>query len=144
MKTQQLKLEFITSYDVQSQLNQNQELIGAKFTKKCSICKEHKVITDFKICNTTPKKIHYKHFCKSCDNKINRDRREIRKNAPPQTEQCELCGKVCKTYLDHCHDTLVFRGWLCNECNTGLGSFKESAELLQKAIIYLKPNETTY
>ena len=141
MKTQQLKLECITNLDAQSQQNLNQDLTGAKSTKQCNICKEFKLLNNFKISNTTPRKIHYKSFCKSCANKISKECREIRKNAPPQTEQCELCGKVCKTYLDHDHLTLSFRGWLCNECNTGLGKFNDDIQLLQKAITYLSPNE---
>lgn len=36
-----------------------------------------------------------------------------------------------------CHKTGVFRGWLCNNCNFGLGQFKDSHELLQNAIAYL-------
>ena len=143
MKTQQLTLECITSYAAQLQQKQSQETTGAKSTRQCSLCKDFKLLSDFKISNTTPKKIHYKSFCKSCDSKISKDRREIRKNAPPQSEQCDLCGKVCKTYLDHCHNSLLFRGWLCNECNTGLGKFNEDTNLLKKAITYLNPNETT-
>ena len=141
MKTQQLTLECITNLDAQSQLNPNQDLTGAKSTKQCNICKEFKLLNNFKISNTTPRKIHYKNFCKSCDSQITKERKKIRENAPPQTKKCQLCGKVCKTHLDHCHTTLSFRGWLCNECNTGLGSFKEDIQLLQKAITYLSPNE---
>ncbi len=30
------------------------------------------------------------------------------------------------------------RDWLCYACNTGLGKFRDSIELLQKALEYLK------
>lgn len=40
--------------------------------------------------------------------------------------------------LDHCHDTEIFRGWLCSNCNTGLGSFKDDVDKVYKAYKYLK------
>ncbi len=60
-------------------------------------------------------------------------------------EQKGLCA-ICATPLklgvgghatDHCHATKKFRGLLCMLCNTGLGKFKDSPELLAKAIDYL-------
>lgn len=39
--------------------------------------------------------------------------------------------------VDHCHETGKVRGLLCSKCNTALGSFKDSKELLRKAIQYL-------
>lgn len=40
--------------------------------------------------------------------------------------------------VDHCHQTGKVRGLLCGNCNTGLGFLKDSTELLQSAIQYLK------
>lgn len=53
-----------------------------------------------------------------------------------------LCG-ICQTpiskpCIDHCHITGKVRGLLCYCCNTALGKFRESPELLQKALNYLK------
>ncbi len=39
---------------------------------------------------------------------------------------------------DHCHKTGKIRGLLCNNCNTGLGMFKENAMLLENAANYIK------
>ena len=57
------------------------------------------------------------------------------------------CCKVCGTddpgggrgrfQVDHNHTTGKVRGLLCIGCNTGLGSFKDSVEVLSKAITYL-------
>lgn len=47
---------------------------------------------------------------------------------PQQTREapkdCELCGRHPKGQvldLDHCHVSGEFRGWLCRQCNHGLG-----------------------
>ena len=40
--------------------------------------------------------------------------------------------------LDHCHDTETFRGWVCSNCNTGLGAFKDDVEKITKAKNYLE------
>ena len=56
---------------------------------------------------------------------------------------CLICNKKetlhKRKYLciDHNHDTGEVRGLLCSNCNRGLGSFKDSKNLLKGAIIYL-------
>jgi len=46
-------------------------------------------------------------------------------------------GKSRKLAVDHCHTTGKIRGLLCTNCNKGLGHFKDSKDLLKKAIKYL-------
>ena len=61
-----------------------------------------------------------------------------------QQRRCAICGidikpPPCKsTHLDHCHTKGTFRGLLCNNCNLGLGHFKDNIACLQQAIEYLK------
>lgn len=55
---------------------------------------------------------------------------------------CSICGiseyeNNKKLAIDHCHKTGIVRGLLCNNCNHGLGKFKDSIQLLSKAIDYL-------
>lgn len=40
--------------------------------------------------------------------------------------------------VDHCHKTGKIRGLLCKPCNQALGNFKDSVNLLESAINYLK------
>jgi hypothetical protein len=58
-----------------------------------------------------------------------------------QDSKCAICSKPLddmKLLVDHCHDTGKVRGLLCAGCNTGIGLFKDSEDLLTKAIKYLK------
>jgi len=65
-----------------------------------------------------------------------------------QDGKCAICDKPGESYagsdgrsktlvVDHCHDTKKIRKLLCSDCNKGLGSFKDSPDLLNKAIEYL-------
>ena len=42
---------------------------------------------------------------------------------------------------DHCHKTNTPRGYLCNECNTGLGKLGDDLEGVEKAREYLKSSQ---
>ncbi len=57
--------------------------------------------------------------------------------------KCGICGVPQDEYhrllcVDHCHQTGGLRGLLCNDCNIGLGHFKDNPTLLEAAIKYLK------
>jgi len=43
-------------------------------------------------------------------------------------------------YVDHCHSSGKVRGLLCHHCNTALGKFQDSVEVLSSAIDYLRKN----
>ena len=56
---------------------------------------------------------------------------------------CYICksppsGKHKYFHVDHCHTTGQTRKLLCSACNTGLGCFQDSIELLLKAAAYLE------
>jgi len=55
-------------------------------------------------------------------------------------QPCGICGNESQ-HLDHDHETGEVRGPLCTTCNVGLGAFKDSKDLLSRAILYLHPNE---
>ena len=79
--------------------------------------------------------------CRKCEKEENKELEKIRKLAPKQSDLCDCCGEKpegTSLYLDHCHRTLSFRGWLCNRCNLGIGSLGDNVEGLQRAIRYLE------
>lgn len=55
---------------------------------------------------------------------------------------CGICGGVVQA-IDHCHESGKVRGGLCRPCNTGLGFFKDSEQLLATAIDYLRKARKT-
>lgn len=65
-----------------------------------------------------------------------------------QNHRCAICNrefsKTCKPVIDHCHDSLIVRGFLCNNCNVLLGMASDSTQVLKEAISYLKKYENLY
>jgi hypothetical protein len=65
-----------------------------------------------------------------------------------QHNQCILCYKEFSDgpfgpdspVVDHCHTQGHVRGILCNECNRGLGYFRDNKIALQNAVHYLENN----
>lgn len=57
------------------------------------------------------------------------------------SHSCEICGKEtsdgARIVVDHCHTTGLTRGWLCSNCNSGLGYWKDDIQSLSNAILYL-------
>ena len=57
---------------------------------------------------------------------------------------CAICTKEMSgrwhkgLFVDHNHKTGQVRGLLCNNCNSALGMFQDSIEILQAAINYLE------
>jgi hypothetical protein len=80
---------------------------------------------------------------------INITKKEYQFLAEAQSYRCKICSDQYPTWslkparrlaVDHDHDTKKVRALLCLNCNTGLGKFKDSQSLLQKAIEYLNAN----
>lgn len=57
---------------------------------------------------------------------------------------CEICGLQQRymergTFdLDHDHESKEFRGFLCGNCNRGLGQFKDDVITMEAAVSYLR------
>lgn len=137
-------------------------------TKQCSRCKEVKPLTEFHLRSKTEP--WPKSACKQCHRErargywkknplpkeVQRDRNlrnsfgigleAYNKILEDQSGCCAICGiNSCASgrnfAVDHCHTTGVIRGLLCQFCNTALGQFQDSPEILAKAITYLEKNK---
>jgi hypothetical protein len=61
--------------------------------------------------------------------------------------QCEICGGIDdgkQLAVDHDHLTGHVRGRLCSSCNRGLGLFKDSIPVMERAIHYLRRHWSEY
>lgn len=60
-----------------------------------------------------------------------------------QNKRCSICLRhPCRLVLDHCHKRgKSFRGFLCTQCNVGLGMLQDSPDVLRAAIAYIKKHQ---
>tara|TARA_R100000742_G_C4197644_1_gene27738 strand:+ start:28 stop:483 length:456 start_codon:yes stop_codon:yes gene_type:complete len=120
---------------------------------KCSIVQP---IENFKsIWVKGNKKGEIKRTCKSCTRGQRRliNQLKLENLYPDESYTCPICerdiGEVGRLgqpmmqrwVLDHCHQTETFRGWLCGNCNTGLGGLKDNIKRVSNALKYLKKHE---
>ena len=58
------------------------------------------------------------------------------------SDVCQCCGKPKseggKFVYDHCHDTMKFRGVLCDSCNVGIGRLGDTLAGVKNAVRYLE------
>jgi hypothetical protein len=61
-----------------------------------------------------------------------------------QDNSCAICHTPFTEMplIDHCHTNLHVRGLLCLRCNSGLGMFKDSPDIIESALFYVKRNKT--
>lgn len=115
--------------------------------KTCNKCEASLDEASFNIDRSAPDGL--RHRCIACvhaSRDLDYDRRRMygitRKDyeglCNQQDRKCKVCGRVCKLYVDHNHKTSVIRGLLCNNCNLGLGHFKDNPQLLRNAANYLE------
>lgn len=58
-----------------------------------------------------------------------------------QHGQCAVCGDVAPLHIDHNHVTGKVRELVCRPCNTGMGQFKDDADRVYAAWLYLTYHE---
>lgn len=119
---------------------------------ECSVCKVIKENSQFSFYLNRHTDNGYRLMtntnCIDCQKVRSKERSAIKKKfkniKPPEFgEPCELCKQpVYRNWqLDHCHETGEFRGWLCKQCNTGLGNLGDNLSRLQLAVEYLKRSQ---
>jgi hypothetical protein len=64
-----------------------------------------------------------------------------------QNGRCAICctpapERLASMHLDHDHDTGAIRGFLCIDCNHGLGKLRDSPDLLLRALVYLRQQQS--
>ena len=105
-------------------------------------------------------------YCKSCKKEYDKQRRKTPENKEKRRwiniyqrygitkedylllfQNQEGCCKICNVnqldlkrplVVDHCHASMKVRGLLCDNCNNGLGKFKDNTDFLKNAINYLE------
>jgi len=80
--------------------------------------------------------------CRECSTIREAERRTVEKKAPPKPDNCDNCHKNKKLQRDHIHGTIIFRGWVCRDCNTGLGALGDTLEGILQAAIYLEKDKS--
>jgi len=110
--------------------------------RKCTKCKVSKLLSEFRYLRTTGLNGYTRYECKECEKAYSRGRIKAHKHAPPKSKCCDLCGvEGRKLVMDHNHKTNQFRGWICQNCNKGIGGLNDDIQMLQKAIDYLKKSD---
>jgi hypothetical protein len=136
-----------------------EELIASGATRKCNKCNEVLPVTEFHIHKDVKnnKQYRFNSPCKFCANitrnidyhkayqrklKYNLTTEEYDAKLRSQNYSCAICNIHRDDYskdfaVDHCHQTGKVRALLCNNCNCGLGFFKDNPRIIKKAISYL-------
>ena len=130
--------------------NPSEDVDGEKDGKVCCKCKEYKTLEAYEWFSGST--TWSRPECKQCRTESRKTREELKKYTPPPSEDhtCPICERDIKEIslytakrmstfvLDHDHEKKVFRGWLCNTCNAGLGLLGDNLTALKRAYNYLK------
>lgn len=123
-------------------------------TKVCSRCKTEQPLTNYWV---RKKGVHAGRIypeCVECAKAIMRlkatgwSAREFEDAYIKQDGKCAICkcvfgtSRYTKPNADHCHKGKKPRGLLCQQCNVGLGMFKDSVHRLRFAIEYIEKHKS--
>jgi hypothetical protein len=106
--------------------------------KICIKCGVEKPITMFKT-----EKRGTRNVCIQCRNYhlgiSSRGRKQWLKEGKQIPTNCQCCDKKSDELVyDHDHKTEMFRGWICQSCNQGLGLLGDDIQSLRRALNYLE------
>lgn len=128
--------------------------------RRCNKCGEMKHQSNFQPAGTNLKS--FQSHCNTCIKDVSAfysRRRTLREEYGITEEEyneqlelqgggCAICGTTAEENgkalaVDHCHKSNELRGILCSKCNTGLGLFRDSPNLMLKAAKYLLEHKAT-
>jgi hypothetical protein len=110
-------------------------------SRVCSDCKQVKPLEEFP--RDKSRKHGRQYICKLCSRIRNRKQKyglteDQYQEMVRTTPHCPICGSDEPLVIDHDHSTSDVRGLICDDCNLGLGKFKDNIQSLKNAIAYLK------
>jgi len=117
--------------------------------KKCTKCGIEKPLSEYY--KDRSRKSGFQTKCKPCHEKVKMKSRigaygltldEYANLFVKQNNKCAICKQEFSNkkhiHIDHCHKTNKVRALLCHGCNTAIGLFKESSDILKSAQKYLQ------
>ena len=121
-------------------------------TRKCIKCGEDKPLDAYEIRNNMGNGgKERRNDCKVCRHAANKYVTQLKKQYPFPDKNyiCPICERDEEALkhlfrgrrawvLDHDHVTKKFRGWICNQCNTGLSRFNDNPTVLRNAANYIE------
>lgn len=121
--------------------------------KICSKCLVSQPKENYTVNNSNTDKLES--FCKNCrrfkllKETYNITVEDYNNMLDKQENKCFCCERHIddlkkNLHVDHCHKTGKVRGLLCYNCNSALGSVRDSVEILKKMIIYLGDSINDY
>lgn len=132
------------------------KIVDGIIQKLCGSCKEFKILEDFHIKRNNQS--GHSSWCKKCFSeymKVKNSNKEYVRNKwlktaygitiedydklyTNQNGKCAICkNNFDLLMVDHEHSSGKIRGLLCDDCNQGIGRFKDNIDILKSAIFYL-------
>ena len=118
--------------------------------KVCISCNEFKTYDMYtpRTRNKEGQPVELRNDCKSCMSSKRKTVSNLKKyNKIPDDHTCPICERKSKDFmhryggspfcLDHDHESLQFRGFVCQDCNVGLARFNEDPFTMARAIKYI-------
>lgn len=116
-------------------------LDDSPIAQECRGCGERKLLSDFS--RDKRGRFGRERRCKECSRRQHRLAREAKVSLGPKPALgyicpiCELMNEYSDWCPDHDNATGKAREYLCRQCNTGIGRFKDSPTVLMRALWYL-------